>query len=160
MDDATPATAAPPSREAELKPVDEALAAALLEQGEAGARALGLLRDAHRMLGDERYERQAEIAETCIRGAAEALLKLPGSRKDGREPVDLQSAVRALLKAVDAYQPPDEEPAAGEGRRKRRGSRDRKRPCAVSVRQQRDCAPNSSGRAGITGVGRWAWPSG
>ncbi|MYX99857.1 hypothetical protein GT045_34925 [Streptomyces sp. SID486] len=124
MDDATPATAAPPSREAELKPVDEALAAALLEQGEAGARALGLLRDAHRMLGDERYERQAEIAETCIRGAAEALLKLPGSRKDGREPVGLQSAARALLKAVDAYQPPDEEPAAGEGRRKKRGSRD------------------------------------
>ncbi|MGW3990915.1 hypothetical protein [Streptomyces sp. NPDC004830] len=123
MDDATPATAAPPSSDAELEPVDEALAAALLEQGEVGARALGLLRDAHRMLGDEGYERQAEIAETCVRGAAEALLKLPGSRKDG-EPVGLKSAARALLDAVDAYQPPGEEPAAGEGRRKKRRRRD------------------------------------
>ncbi|MET8964239.1 hypothetical protein ABZX69_33030 [Streptomyces sp. NPDC004074] len=124
MDDATPPTAAPPGAEAELEPVDEALGASLLEQGEAGARALGLLRDAHRMLGDERYEQQAEIAESCVRGAVDALLKLPGSRKDGREPVGLKSAAHALLDAVDAYQPPDEEPAVGEGRRKKRGSRD------------------------------------
>ncbi|MFD5583664.1 hypothetical protein ACFWII_07680 [Streptomyces sp. NPDC127063] len=107
MDDATPPTAAAPGREAELEPVDEALAASLLEQGEAGARALGLLREAHRMLGDERFERRAEIAESCVRGAVDALLKLPGSGKDWREPVGLKSAARALLEAVDAYQPPD-----------------------------------------------------
>ncbi|MEW2250522.1 hypothetical protein AB0907_24655 [Streptomyces sp. NPDC006975] len=35
------------------------------------------------MLGDERYERPAEIAESCVRGAADALLKLPGSGKTG-----------------------------------------------------------------------------
>lgn len=123
MDDATPPAAAL-GVQTELEPVDEALAASLLEQGEAGARALGLLRDAHRMLGDEGYERPAEIAESCVRGAVDALLSLPGSQGDRRQPSGLKSAARALLKAVDAYQPPGEEPAVGEGRRKKRGSRD------------------------------------
>ncbi|MFC8350798.1 hypothetical protein [Streptomyces sp. NPDC057280] len=40
-----------------LEPVDEALAASLTAQGEDGMRALGLLRDAYRILGDDRYER-------------------------------------------------------------------------------------------------------
>lgn len=62
---------------------------------------------AHRILGDERFERRAEIAESCVRGAADALLKLPGSGKDWREPVGLKSAARALLEAVDTYQSPD-----------------------------------------------------
>ncbi|MGW7244507.1 hypothetical protein [Streptomyces sp. NPDC054804] len=123
MDDATPPTAAPPGTEAELEPMDEALAASLLAQGEAGARALGLLRDAHRMLGDVGYERPAEIAESCVRGAVDALLSLPGSQSDRRRPPGLKSAARALLKAVDAYKPPGEEPAAGKGGGKRR-SRD------------------------------------
>ncbi|MGW2447950.1 hypothetical protein [Streptomyces sp. NPDC001675] len=111
------------------------MAASLLEQGEAGARALGLLRDTYRMLGDERYERPAEIAESCVRGAVDALLKLPGSRSDGREPPGLQGAARALLKAVDAYQPPGEEPVAGKGRRKRRA-----RDPQVALRRIREAA--------------------
>ncbi|MFI9772842.1 hypothetical protein ACIHJG_39295 [Streptomyces sp. NPDC052415] len=121
MDDATPPAAAP-GLETELEPVDAALAASLLEQGEAGARALGLLRDAHRMLGDDSYEQQAEIAESCVRGAVDALLSLPGSQGTTRPP-GLKSTARTLLKAVDAYQPHDEQPAAGKGKRTRR-SRD------------------------------------
>gem|GEM_PF-4374161 len=152
MDDAMPPAAAPPGSEAELGAVDEALAASLLEQGEAGARALGLLRDAYRMLGEEGYERPAEIAESCVRGAVDALLSLPGSQGDRRPPSGLRGAALALLKAVDAYQPPR--------RNRQRGRAEasavpvtRRRLCAASVRQPRHCAPNWSGRAGITGVG-------
>ncbi|MFD7451760.1 hypothetical protein [Kitasatospora sp. NPDC059827] len=117
-DDTAPSLPRPPVQI--LEPVDEALAASLAAQGDPGARALGLLRDAHRMLCDDRYERSAEIAESCLRGAAESLLSLGGTKPG------LAAAARALLKAVDAYQPPAEpagtEPpsAAGAGRRRRK----------------------------------------
>ncbi|MFI6283023.1 hypothetical protein [Streptomyces sp. NPDC050988] len=117
MDDVTPPTADSPGPEPDLEPVDGALAASLMEQGEVGARALGLLRDAYRMLEDGDYERSAEIAESCVRNAVDALLSLPGSQGT-RTPRGLQSAGRDLLTALDAYRPADE-PAAGEGRRKR-----------------------------------------
>ncbi|WP_326585450.1 hypothetical protein OG889_45145 [Streptomyces sp. NBC_00481] len=120
MDDATPPAA--PGPDPDLEPVDGALAASLLEQGEDGARALGLLRDAYRMLGDDSYEQQAEIAESCVRNAVDALLSLPGSQGN-RPPPGLQSTARTLLKAVDAYQPHDEQPTAGKSKGTRR-SRD------------------------------------
>lgn len=63
----------------ELPDVDEALAAALTAQGEPGVRALGLLRDARRILAGTGLERPQEIAESCLRGAADALLNLPGA---------------------------------------------------------------------------------
>ncbi|MFI7236966.1 hypothetical protein [Streptomyces cyaneofuscatus] len=93
----------PPGSEAEtgeLPVVDETLAAALRAQGEGGVRALGLLRDAHRILsGPGGLERPGEIVEACVRSAADALLKLPGAPK---EPPGLQSAAKDLLAAVDA----------------------------------------------------------
>jgi hypothetical protein len=52
---------------------DPALAASLLAQGVAGERVLGLLRDAHRLLGDAAFERGAEVAVSCVRGALEGL---------------------------------------------------------------------------------------
>ncbi|MEU5137020.1 hypothetical protein [Streptomyces californicus] len=85
----------------QLPVVDEVLAAALTAQGAAGARALGLLRDAHRILsGAGGLERPGEIVEACVRSAAEALLKLPGAP---RETPGLQSAAKDLLAAVDAF---------------------------------------------------------
>ncbi|MGW4359587.1 hypothetical protein ACWEKU_12650 [Streptomyces californicus] len=65
------------------------------------ARALGLLRDAHRILsGEGGLERPGEIVEACVRGAADALLKLPGAPKN---PVGLQSAAKGLLAAVYVF---------------------------------------------------------
>ncbi|MGW0564447.1 hypothetical protein ACWDZ4_28550 [Streptomyces sp. NPDC003016] len=88
----------------EIPVVDEVLAAALRAQGEAGVRALGLLRDAHRILsGAGGLERPGEIVEACVRSAADALLKLPGAPKN---PAGLQSAAKDLLAAVDALGPP------------------------------------------------------
>ncbi|WP_405191712.1 hypothetical protein OG473_39260 [Streptomyces anulatus] len=81
--------------------MDEVLASALRAQGEGGFRALGLLRDAHRILsGAGGLERPGEIVEACVRSAADALLKLPGAPKN---PVGLQSAAKGLLAAVDAF---------------------------------------------------------
>ncbi|MFI5924034.1 hypothetical protein ACIA8M_36630 [Streptomyces anulatus] len=88
----------------ELPVVDEVLAAALRAQGEGGVRALGLLRDAHRILsGAGGLERPGEIVEACVRSAADALLKLPGAPKNA---AGLQSAAKGLLAAVDAFGPP------------------------------------------------------
>ncbi|WP_405429650.1 hypothetical protein [Streptomyces anulatus] len=88
----------------ELPVVDEVLAAALGAQGEDGVRALGLLRDAHRILsGADGLERPGEIVEACVRSAVDALLKLPGAPKD---PVGLKSAAKDLLAAVDGFGPP------------------------------------------------------
>ncbi|MER0476780.1 hypothetical protein ABR737_00135 [Streptomyces sp. Edi2] len=42
-------------------------------------RALGLLDDARRILAGAGLERPAEVAESCLRGAADALLGLPGA---------------------------------------------------------------------------------
>ncbi|MEU3297619.1 hypothetical protein ABZ722_35540 [Streptomyces longwoodensis] len=81
----------------ELPDVDEALAAALTAQGEPGVRALGLLRDARRILAGTGLERPQEIAESCLRGAADALLNLPGAPA---APVGLKSAAAGLLDAV------------------------------------------------------------
>ncbi|MFK0142465.1 hypothetical protein [Streptomyces murinus] len=93
----------------ELPVVDEVLAAALRAQGAAGVRALGLLRDARRVLAGAGWERPAEVAESCLRGAADALLSLPGAPGA----VGLKSAAKDLLAAVDALPgPPAAAPAA------------------------------------------------
>ncbi|WP_078949508.1 hypothetical protein [Streptomyces mutabilis] len=90
-----------------LPEADDMLAAALRAQGEPGVRALGLLQDAARVLsGAGGLERAAEVAESCLRGAADALLSLPGAPVT----VGLKPAAAALLDAVDAL-----EPAAGAG---------------------------------------------
>ncbi|MFI1530673.1 hypothetical protein [Streptomyces griseus] len=96
-----------PPADAELPPlelpvVDEVLAAALMSQGAAGARALGLLRDARRVLAGSGLERPAEVAESCLRGAADALLSLPGAP----DAVGLRSAAMDLLAAVDTLPGP------------------------------------------------------
>lgn len=96
-----------PPADAELPPlelpvVDEVLAAALMAQGAAGARALGLLRDARRVLAGTGLERPAEVAESCLRGAADALLSLPGAP----DAVGLRSAAMDLLAAVDTLPGP------------------------------------------------------
>ncbi|MFK0142468.1 hypothetical protein [Streptomyces murinus] len=103
----------------ELPEVDEVLAGALQAQGEPGVRALGLLRDAARVLsGAGGLERPAEVAESCLRGAADALLSLPGAPVT----VGLKAAAAALLDAVDALDgpsasaaPPAQEPATVAG---------------------------------------------
>ncbi|WP_225828801.1 hypothetical protein [Streptomyces naphthomycinicus] len=87
---------------AQLTVVDEVLAAALTAQGAAGVRALGLLRDARRVLAGSVLERPAEVAESCLRGAADALLSLPGAA----DAVGLKSAAKDLLAAVDALPEP------------------------------------------------------
>ncbi|MFE6274093.1 hypothetical protein ACFVQ9_35490 [Streptomyces goshikiensis] len=87
-----------------LPVVDEVLAGALEAQGEQGARALGLIRDAHRILsGAGVLERSGEIVELCVRSAADALLRLPGAPKNA---AGLQSAAKGLLKEVDALPDP------------------------------------------------------
>ncbi|MEU3822980.1 hypothetical protein AB0E74_25640 [Streptomyces sp. NPDC030392] len=89
----------------ELPEVDEVLAQALSAQGETGRRALSLLRDARRVLAGAGLERPWEVAESCLRGAMEALLKSPGAEEqDGR--VGVGRAARGLLKAVDALPTP------------------------------------------------------
>ncbi|MEU6673780.1 hypothetical protein [Streptomyces sp. NPDC046925] len=82
--------------------VDEVLAAALTAQGETGVRALGLLRDAHRVLTGTEFVRPAEVAAACVRSAADALLGLPGAPVT----VGLKPAAQGLLAAVDAAAPP------------------------------------------------------
>ncbi|MFG2359708.1 hypothetical protein [Streptomyces sp. NPDC048521] len=86
----------------ELPVVDEVLAAALAAQGEAGLRALDLLQDARRILVGGLLRRSAEVAESCLRGAADALLSLPGAP----EAVGLKDAAAALLDAIDARPSP------------------------------------------------------
>ncbi|MEV7889902.1 hypothetical protein ACWD3I_24930 [Streptomyces sp. NPDC002817] len=85
-----------------LPEVDDVLADALTVQGEAGVRALGLLRDAHRVLTGEGFVRPAEVAAACVRSAADALLGLPGAPVT----VGLKPAAQGLLAAVDAVEPP------------------------------------------------------
>ncbi|MFJ4700472.1 hypothetical protein ACIP5N_22165 [Streptomyces sp. NPDC088768] len=82
----------------ELPAVDEVLAAALCAQGEPGTRALDLLQDARRVLAGGLLRRSAEVAESCLRGTADALLSLPGAP----EAAGLKKAATALLAAVDA----------------------------------------------------------
>ncbi|MFJ3182343.1 hypothetical protein ACIPJN_28680 [Streptomyces sp. NPDC086796] len=118
----------------QLPAVDEVLAAALTAQGEAGVRALGLLRDAARVLAGAGLERPAEVAESCLRGAADALLSLPGAPVA----VGLKSAAAALLDAVDALAAtlPAGESAAGAPVAAGCGSGGASAPAAVEV-----CAP-------------------
>ncbi|MEU6184022.1 hypothetical protein [Streptomyces coeruleorubidus] len=85
-----------------LPVVDEVLAGALVAQGEAGVRALGLLRDARRVLTGEGFVRPAEVAAACVRSAADALLGLPGAPVT----VGLKPAAQQLLAAVDAFPAP------------------------------------------------------
>ncbi|MFE6274090.1 hypothetical protein ACFVQ9_35475 [Streptomyces goshikiensis] len=92
-------TEAPPAGEDELPAIDEVLARALTAQGDRGVRALGLLRDARRILAGTTLERPGEVAESCLRGAADALLSLPGApvRRAG-----LRAAAAGLLDALGA----------------------------------------------------------
>ncbi|MFF4205768.1 hypothetical protein ACFYZ8_34535 [Streptomyces sp. NPDC001668] len=85
-----------------LPEVDDVLADALTAQGEAGVRALGLLRDAHRVLAGSGFARPAEVAAACVRSAADALLGLPGAPVT----VGLKPAAQGLLAAVDAVTSP------------------------------------------------------
>lgn len=78
------------------------------------------------MLTDDRYERSGEIAGSCVRGAAEALLKLPG----GGTARGLRDAARDLLKAVDAYRP--------DGRRDPQKALQRMRQAADELRVELD----------------------
>ncbi|MGW2722412.1 hypothetical protein [Streptomyces sp. NPDC001492] len=80
-----------------LPEVDDVLADALRAQGEAGVRALGLLRDARRVLTGGGFERREEVAAACVRSVADALLApgTPGA-------VGLKDAAKDLLIAVDA----------------------------------------------------------
>ncbi|MFI7089611.1 hypothetical protein ACIBUR_39255 [Streptomyces anulatus] len=89
----------------ELPVVDDVLAAALAAQGAAGVRALGLLRDARAILDGGFLQRPDEVAESCLRGAADALLSLPGSTGA----VGLRYAARGLLGAVDDVRFPAED---------------------------------------------------
>ncbi len=104
----------PSAGEDELPVVDEVLAEALTAQGAPVVRALGLLLDTRRILTGTLLERPAEVAESCLRGAADALLSLPGAPVA----VGLKSAAVDLLAAVDALPnsgPPDapaDEPVA------------------------------------------------
>ncbi|WP_331740798.1 hypothetical protein [Streptomyces sp. NBC_01006] len=111
-----------------LEPVDDSLAAALQAQGPNGERALGLLRDTYRILGDGSFEQPGVLAESAIRGAAESLLKLPGS---GKEPEGLRSAAQKLLKALSAYRPESRAEVAAAGL-------DRVRVAAALVRSEID----------------------
>ncbi|MEU9211212.1 hypothetical protein AB0D27_25535 [Streptomyces sp. NPDC048415] len=83
------------SDEVGLPEVDDVLPAAFEAQGEAGVRALGLLRDARRVLTGAGFVRLEEVAAARVRSAADALPGLPGA------PV-----TAGLKPAVDAYQPP------------------------------------------------------
>ncbi|MGW0868205.1 hypothetical protein [Streptomyces sp. NPDC002611] len=94
-----------------LPEVDDVLADALRAQGEAGVRALGLLRDAHRVLTGDQFARPAEVAAACVRSAADALLGLPGAPVT----VGLKPAAEGLLAAVDAAAPPAAEVSGPDG---------------------------------------------
>ncbi|MEU9348978.1 hypothetical protein AB0D74_48055 [Streptomyces sp. NPDC048278] len=85
-----------------LAEVDDVLADALVAQGEAGVRALGLLRDARRVLTGDGFARPEEVAAACVRSAADALLGLPGAPVT----VGLKPAAQGLLAAVDDVELP------------------------------------------------------
>ncbi|MFF7946623.1 hypothetical protein [Streptomyces griseorubiginosus] len=84
-----------------LPEVDDVLADALRAQGEAGVRALGLLRDARRVLTGGGFEQREEVAAACVRSVADGLLApgTPGA-------VGLKDAAKDLLIAVDALPRP------------------------------------------------------
>ncbi|MCX4550395.1 hypothetical protein [Streptomyces sp. NBC_01500] len=92
----------PPTGAGQLPEVDEDLAKALIARGASGVRALGMLRDAYRVLTGTLMERPDEVAAACVRSAADALLSLPGAP----DPPDLRRAGKDLLAAVDAFPPP------------------------------------------------------
>ncbi|WP_206305150.1 hypothetical protein [Streptomyces sp. B29(2018)] len=94
---------AAPAGASVLPEVDDVLADALVAQGKAGVRALGLLRDAHRVLtGDAGFALPQDVAAACVRSAADTLLRLPGTPVT----VGLKPAAQGLLAAVDAFAAP------------------------------------------------------
>ncbi|MYR76570.1 hypothetical protein GTW49_30770, partial [Streptomyces sp. SID4925] len=134
----------------ELPEVDEVLAAALCAQGATGVRALGLLRDARRVLAGAGLERPAEVAESCLRGAADALLSLPGAP----EAAGLKFAAKDLLAAVDTLpEPPAAEPrvptppAAGPGSGRPSGTATASGPAAAAARADTPAATSGALRA-------------
>ncbi|UGQ11073.1 hypothetical protein LO772_30400 [Yinghuangia sp. ASG 101] len=92
----------PPTCAGELPEVDEDLAKSLTARGASGVRALGMLRDAYRVLTGTTMERPDEVAAACVRSAADALLSLPGAP----DPPELRHAAKNLLAAVDTFPPP------------------------------------------------------
>ncbi|MFE2046383.1 hypothetical protein ACFXAZ_36775 [Streptomyces sp. NPDC059477] len=165
-----------------LTEADEVLAGALAAHGDAGVRALGLLRDARRALtGAAGLERPQEVAAACVRSAADALLDLPGAPRS----VGLRSAAEDLLAAVDAAGarrvPPQRPvrrgrpPPSPPGRRSRpptlpppaaapviRGARRVRRAGRGSGWRERPgyCAASWSARAATTGAGHAGSSSG
>ena len=122
-----------------LPVVDEVLAAALTAQGEPGVRALGLLRGARRILAGTGLERPDGVAESCLRGAADALLSLPDALA---APVGLKSAVADLLDAVPGVSKPT---AAGAV------------PAAAPRTPAGPLADTSAGGAGTDGADAEGW---
>ncbi|MGQ4364257.1 hypothetical protein [Streptomyces sp. SAS_272] len=127
-----------------LPEVGDVLAAALEAQGEAGVRALGLLRDARRVLTGEGFIRPAEVAAACVRSAADSLLSLPGA------PVTagLKPAAKDLLAAVDAFGPPTAEEDSPSGE-----------PAAAAARTRQPAVGASTPDAANSNSGAPAGPS-
>ncbi|MEY9839497.1 hypothetical protein [Streptacidiphilus sp. EB103A] len=85
--------------------VDDTLAGALTQQGPGGIRALGLLRDAGRLLEDPGFEQAVEIADSSLRNAMDTLLSLHNANGEAKgmrgAAEDLATAVgKALPKAL------------------------------------------------------------
>ncbi len=91
------------------------MAASLLEHGEAD-RALGLLPDAYRMLGTD-YGGRTRSPNRAYGGRRGGRAAAPASFQDNRRAGPAGTAERGPrpAEAADAYRPPDEQPAAGEG---------------------------------------------
>ncbi|MGW4805177.1 hypothetical protein [Kitasatospora sp. NPDC004272] len=83
-----------------LEPVGDDLAAALVQQGAGGVRALGLLRDAYRLLHDQGYERGAELADIAVRTASDCLLSLGTANKEARGLRAAATGMNKTLKSI------------------------------------------------------------
>ncbi|MFF8786710.1 hypothetical protein [Streptomyces sp. NPDC015125] len=104
--------------------------------------ALDLLQDARRILTGGLLRRSAEVAESCLRGAADALLSLPGAP----EAVGLKDAAAALLDAIDVRPGPGSGPSGGPAAA----------PAGELVAGPRRPVP--AGESGVAGCAPAAWP--
>ncbi|MCC9312217.1 hypothetical protein LN042_35030 [Kitasatospora sp. RB6PN24] len=79
--------------------IESELATALRAQGANGERALNLLRDAQKVLsGPEQFAAPYEVAQSCVRGAVDSILKIAGSNFRGLR--STQAAVIQRAKAL------------------------------------------------------------